>query len=171
MYNISYCTNAVNGSCSEPGENSRMTLGPEPQYTLEGLDPGKLYTLTIEAVNDVGASPRNSNTTYEFPTATQASVTPVYFRVGQVTQNLVFLLWDISAIAESSDGGGYTVTYNRVGSPSSESLVNATGSVIPALEADTDYNFKVVANFLNPEDFESDVAALNASTEGSGGSS
>ncbi len=171
MYNISYCTNAVNGSCSEADENSRMTQSPEPRYTLTGLDPGKLYTLTIEAVNDVGASPRNSNTTYEFSTATRANVTPVNLHVGQVTESLVFLLWDISAIAESSDGGGYTVTYNRVGSPSSESLVNATGSVILALEAGTAYNFKVVANFLSPVNFESDEAALNASTEASGRSS
>ncbi len=171
MYNVFYCTNALNGSCSEAGENSRVTQGPEPRYILTGLDPGRLYTVTIEAVNDVGASPRNSNTTYEFPTATQASVTPVNLRVGQVTQNLVFLLWDISAIAESSDGAGYTVTYNRVGSASSESLVNATGSVILALEAGTAYNFKVVAKFLSPEDFESDEAALNASTEASGRSS
>ncbi|XP_067309052.1 receptor-type tyrosine-protein phosphatase S isoform X8 [Pseudorasbora parva] len=106
-------------------------------YTIHGLNPDQAYAVRISAHNAAGSGPYSPQVLYR-TTAFDTDV-PRNFSVNLATKTSVLLTWEFP---ESSAPYRFTVEYNR---QKMEVDARLRKAVIPNLQPDTSYDFKITS--------------------------
>uniref|UniRef100_A0A8C2CN70 protein-tyrosine-phosphatase n=1 Tax=Cyprinus carpio TaxID=7962 RepID=A0A8C2CN70_CYPCA len=106
-------------------------------YTIHGLNPDRAYAVRISAHNGAGSGPYSPQVLYR-TTAFDTDV-PRNFSVNLATKTSVLLTWEFP---ESSAPYRFTVEYNR---QKMEVDARLRKAVIPNLQPDTSYDFKITS--------------------------
>ncbi|XP_043118974.1 receptor-type tyrosine-protein phosphatase S isoform X7 [Puntigrus tetrazona] len=114
-----------------------MVPGDTFSYTIHGLNPDRAYAVRISAHNGAGSGPYSPQVLYR-TTAFDTDV-PRNFSVNLATKTSVLLTWEFP---ESSAPYRFTVEYNR---QKMEVDARLRKAVIPNLQPDTSYDFKITS--------------------------
>uniref|UniRef100_A0A672SGG6 protein-tyrosine-phosphatase n=1 Tax=Sinocyclocheilus grahami TaxID=75366 RepID=A0A672SGG6_SINGR len=112
-----------------------MVPADASSYTIHGLNPDRAYAVRISAHNGAGSGPYSPQVLYR-TTAFDTDV-PRNFSVNLATKTSVLLTWEFP---ESS--APYRFTYNR---QKMEVDARLRKAVIPNLQPDTSYDFKITS--------------------------
>uniref|UniRef100_A0A3B4US74 protein-tyrosine-phosphatase n=1 Tax=Seriola dumerili TaxID=41447 RepID=A0A3B4US74_SERDU len=115
------------------GSLEKLTFGPRNSYTVEGLKANTEYSFSLAAISNKGIGAF----TNELVQRTSQANVPRNFSVNLATKTSVLLTWEFP---ESSNP--YRFTYNR---QKMEVDARLRKAVIPNLQADTSYDFKITA--------------------------
>uniref|UniRef100_A0A3Q3E5D2 protein-tyrosine-phosphatase n=1 Tax=Labrus bergylta TaxID=56723 RepID=A0A3Q3E5D2_9LABR len=115
------------------GSLEKLTFGPRNSYTLEGLKANTEYSFSLAAISNKGIGAF----TNELVQRTSQANVPRNFSVNLATKTSVLLTWEFP---ESSNP--YRFTYNR---QKMEVDARLRKAVIPNLQPDTSYDFKITA--------------------------
>uniref|UniRef100_A0A3P9PCA1 protein-tyrosine-phosphatase n=1 Tax=Poecilia reticulata TaxID=8081 RepID=A0A3P9PCA1_POERE len=115
------------------GSLEKLTFGPRNSYTVEGLKANTEYSFSLAAISNKGIGAF----TNELVQRTSQASTSLNFSVNLATKTSVLLTWDFP---ETSNPYRFIVRPNLV-------LVDARlkKAVIPNLQPDTSYDFKITA--------------------------
>ncbi|XP_073704498.1 receptor-type tyrosine-protein phosphatase S, partial [Garra rufa] len=121
------------------GVEARTLMVPADvsSYTVHGLNPDRAYAVRISAHNAAGSGPFSPQVLYR-TTAFDTDV-PRNFSVNLATKTSVLLTWEFP---ESSAPYRFTVEYNR---QKMEVDARLRKAVIPNLQPDTSYDFKITS--------------------------
>ncbi|KAM6990149.1 receptor-type tyrosine-protein phosphatase S isoform 7-T7 [Tautogolabrus adspersus] len=117
------------------GSLEKLTFGPRNSYTVEGLKANTEYSFSLAAISNKGIGAF----TNELVQRTSQANVPRNFSVNLATKTSVLLTWEFP---ESSNPYRFTVEYNR---QKMEVDARLRKAVIPNLQADTSYDFKITA--------------------------
>ncbi|XP_054624651.1 receptor-type tyrosine-protein phosphatase S-like isoform X5 [Dunckerocampus dactyliophorus] len=117
------------------GSLEKLTFGPRNAYTVEGLKANTEYSFSLAAISNKGIGAF----TNELVQRTSQANVPRNFSVNLATRTSVLLTWEFP---ESSNPYRFTVEYNRQKMEVDARLKKA---VIPNLQPDTSYDFKITA--------------------------
>ncbi|XP_036939442.1 receptor-type tyrosine-protein phosphatase S-like isoform X5 [Acanthopagrus latus] len=117
------------------GSLEKLTFGPRNSYTVEGLKANTEYSFSLAAISSKGIGAF----TNELVQRTSQANVPRNFSVNLATKTSVLLTWEFP---ESSNPYRFTVEYNRLKMEVDARLRKA---VIPNLQPDTSYDFKITA--------------------------
>ncbi|XP_037643856.1 receptor-type tyrosine-protein phosphatase S-like isoform X5 [Sebastes umbrosus] len=117
------------------GSLEKLTFGPRNSYTVEGLKANTEYSFSLAAISSKGIGAF----TNELVQRTSQANVPRNFSVNLATKTSVLLTWEFP---ESSNPYRFTVEYNR---QKMEVDARLRKAVIPNLQADTSYDFKITA--------------------------
>ncbi|XP_070774526.1 receptor-type tyrosine-protein phosphatase S-like [Enoplosus armatus] len=117
------------------GSLEKLTFGPRNSYTVEGLKANTEYSFSLAAISTKGIGAF----TNELVQRTSQANVPRNFSVNLATKTSVLLTWEFP---ESSNPYRFTVEYNR---QKMEVDARLRKAVIPNLQADTNYDFKITA--------------------------
>ncbi|KAK2822264.1 hypothetical protein Q5P01_022329 [Channa striata] len=117
------------------GTLEKLTFGPRNSYTVEGLKANTEYSFSLAAISNKGIGAF----TNELVQRTSQANVPRNFSVNLATKTSVLLTWEFP---ESSNPYHFTVEYNRQKMEVDARLKKA---VIPNLQPDTSYDFKITA--------------------------
>ncbi|XP_034052096.1 receptor-type tyrosine-protein phosphatase S-like isoform X3 [Gymnodraco acuticeps] len=117
------------------GSLEKLTFGPRSSYTVEGLKANTEYSFSLAAISNKGIGAF----TNELVQRTLQANVPRNFSVNLATKTSVLLTWEFP---ESSNPYRFTVEYNRQKMEVDARLKKA---VIPNLQPDTSYDFKITA--------------------------
>ncbi|XP_026230837.1 receptor-type tyrosine-protein phosphatase S-like isoform X1 [Anabas testudineus] len=117
------------------GTLEKLTFGPRNSYTVEGLKANTEYSFSLAAISNKGIGAF----TNELVQRTSQANVPRNFSVNLATKTSVLLTWEFP---ESSNPYRFTVEYNRQKMEVDARLKKA---VIPNLQPDTSYDFKITA--------------------------
>ncbi|XP_029381301.1 receptor-type tyrosine-protein phosphatase S isoform X2 [Echeneis naucrates] len=117
------------------GSLEKLTFGPRNSYTVEGLKANTEYSFSLAAISNKGIGAF----TNELVQRTSQANVPRNFSVNLATRTSVLLTWEFP---ESSNPYRFTVEYNRQKMEVDARLKRA---VIPNLQPDTNYDFKITA--------------------------
>ncbi|XDV28389.1 hypothetical protein PO909_031713, partial [Leuciscus waleckii] len=106
-------------------------------YTIHGLNPDQEYTVRISAHNGAGSGPFSPQV--RFRTTAFDTDVPRNFSVNLATKTSVLLTWEFP---ENSAPYRFTVEYNR---QKMEVDARLRKAVIPNLQPDTTYDFKITS--------------------------
>uniref|UniRef100_A0A3Q2YHT0 protein-tyrosine-phosphatase n=1 Tax=Hippocampus comes TaxID=109280 RepID=A0A3Q2YHT0_HIPCM len=115
------------------GSLEKLTFGPRNSYTVEGLKANTDYSFSLAAISNKGIGAF----TNELVQRTSQANVPRNFSVNLATRTSVLLTWEFP---ESSNP--YRFSYNRQKMEVDARLKKA---VIPNLQPDTSYDFKITA--------------------------
>uniref|UniRef100_A0A665X0M4 protein-tyrosine-phosphatase n=1 Tax=Echeneis naucrates TaxID=173247 RepID=A0A665X0M4_ECHNA len=115
------------------GSLEKLTFGPRNSYTVEGLKANTEYSFSLAAISNKGIGAFTNELVQR---TSQASTN---FSVNLATRTSVLLTWEFP---ESSNPYRFTVEYNRQKMEVDARLKRA---VIPNLQPDTNYDFKITA--------------------------
>uniref|UniRef100_A0A3B3Z0A9 protein-tyrosine-phosphatase n=1 Tax=Poecilia mexicana TaxID=48701 RepID=A0A3B3Z0A9_9TELE len=115
------------------GSLEKLTFGPRNSYTVEGLKANTEYSFSLAAISNKGIGAF----TNELVQRTSQANVPRNFSVNLATKTSVLLTWDFP---ETSNP--YRFIYNRQKMEVDARLKKA---VIPNLQPDTSYDFKITA--------------------------
>ncbi|XP_052332407.1 receptor-type tyrosine-protein phosphatase S-like isoform X1 [Oncorhynchus keta] len=118
------------------GSLEKLTFGPRASYTVEGLRANTEYALSLAAISNKGIGAF----TNELVQRTAQANVPRNFSVNLATKTSVLLTWEFP---ESPYPYHFTVEYNRQKMEVDAKLRKA---VIPNLQPDTDYDFKITSS-------------------------
>nr|XP_046178536.1 receptor-type tyrosine-protein phosphatase S-like isoform X5 [Oncorhynchus gorbuscha] len=118
------------------GSLEKFTFGPRASYTVEGLRANTEYSLSLAAISNKGIGAF----TNELVQRTAQANVPRNFSVNLATKTSVLLTWEFP---ESPYPYHFTVEYNRQKMEVDAKLRKA---VIPNLQPDTDYDFKITSS-------------------------
>uniref|UniRef100_A0A8C1XYQ5 protein-tyrosine-phosphatase n=1 Tax=Cyprinus carpio TaxID=7962 RepID=A0A8C1XYQ5_CYPCA len=105
-------------------------------YTIHGLNPDRAYAVRISAHNGAGSGPYSPQVLYR---TTAFDTGTANFSVNLATKTSVLLTWEFP---ESSAPYRFTVEYNR---QKMEVDARLRKAVIPNLQPDTSYDFKITS--------------------------
>ncbi|XP_031137142.1 receptor-type tyrosine-protein phosphatase S-like isoform X12 [Sander lucioperca] len=117
------------------GSLEKLTFGPRNSYTVEGLKANTEYSFSLAAISNKGIGAF----TNELVQRTSQANVPRNFSVNLATKTSVLLTWEFP---ESSNPYRFTVEYNR---QKMEVDARLRKAVIPNLQPDTSYDFKITA--------------------------
>ncbi|XP_028986479.1 receptor-type tyrosine-protein phosphatase S-like isoform X1 [Betta splendens] len=117
------------------GTLEKLTFGPRNAYTVEGLKANTEYSFSLAAISNKGIGAF----TNELVQRTSQANVPRNFSVNLATKTSVLLTWEFP---ESSNPYRFTVEYNR---QKMEVDARFKKAVIPNLQPDTSYDFKITA--------------------------
>ncbi|XP_076600602.1 receptor-type tyrosine-protein phosphatase S isoform X4 [Chaetodon auriga] len=117
------------------GSLEKLTFGPRNSYTVEGLKANTEYSFSLAAISSKGIGAF----TNELVQRTSQANVPRNFSVNLATKTSVLLTWEFP---ESSNPYRFTVEYNR---QKMEVDARLRKAVIPNLQPDTSYDFKITA--------------------------
>nr|XP_046263870.1 receptor-type tyrosine-protein phosphatase S-like isoform X9 [Scatophagus argus] len=117
------------------GSLEKLTFGPRNSYTVEGLKANTEYSFSLAAISNKGIGAF----TNELVQRTSQANVPRNFSVNLATKTSVLLTWEFP---ESSNPYRFTVEYNR---QKMEVDARLRKAVIPNLQPDTTYDFKITA--------------------------
>ncbi|XP_035490710.2 receptor-type tyrosine-protein phosphatase S-like isoform X1 [Scophthalmus maximus] len=117
------------------GSLEKLTFGPRNSYTVEGLKANTEYSFSLAAISSKGIGAF----TNELVQRTSQANVPRNFSVNLATKTSVLLTWEFP---ESSNPYRFTVEYNR---QKVEVDARLRKAVIPNLQPDTSYDFKITA--------------------------
>ncbi|XP_033959923.1 receptor-type tyrosine-protein phosphatase S-like isoform X2 [Pseudochaenichthys georgianus] len=117
------------------GSLEKLTFGPRSSYTVEGLKANTEYSFSLAAISNKGIGAF----TNELVQRTLQANVPRNFSVNLATKTSILLTWEFP---ESSNPYRFTVEYNRQKMEVDARLKKA---VIPNLQPDTSYDFKITA--------------------------
>ncbi|XP_044074245.1 receptor-type tyrosine-protein phosphatase S-like isoform X5 [Siniperca chuatsi] len=117
------------------GSLEKLTFGPRNSYTVEGLKANTEYSFSLAAISTKGIGAFTNEVVQR---TSQANV-PRNFSVNLATKTSVLLTWEFP---ESSNSYRFTVEYNR---QKMEVDARLRKAVIPNLQPDTSYDFKITA--------------------------
>ncbi|XP_051943511.1 receptor-type tyrosine-protein phosphatase S-like isoform X1 [Hippocampus zosterae] len=117
------------------GSLEKLTFGPRNSYTVEGLKANTDYSFSLAAISNKGIGAF----TNELVQRTSQANVPRNFSVNLATRTSVLLTWEFP---ESSNPYRFSVEYNRQKMEVDARLKKA---VIPNLQPDTSYDFKITA--------------------------
>nr|XP_043879824.1 receptor-type tyrosine-protein phosphatase S-like isoform X1 [Solea senegalensis] len=117
------------------GSLEKLTFTPRNSYTVEGLKANTEYSFSLAAISSKGIGAFTNELVHR---TSQANV-PRNFSVNLATKTSVLLTWEFP---ESSNPYRFTVEYNRLKMEVDARLKKA---VIPNLQPDTSYDFKITA--------------------------
>ncbi|KAM4556551.1 receptor-type tyrosine-protein phosphatase S isoform 3-T3 [Fundulus diaphanus] len=117
------------------GSLEKLTFGPRNSYTVEGLKANTEYSFSLAAISNKGIGAFTNEVVQR---TSQANV-PRNFSVNLATKTSVLLTWDFP---ETSNPYRFIVEYNRQKMEVDARLKKA---VIPNLQPDTSYDFKITA--------------------------
>uniref|UniRef100_A0A3Q0SGM4 protein-tyrosine-phosphatase n=1 Tax=Amphilophus citrinellus TaxID=61819 RepID=A0A3Q0SGM4_AMPCI len=115
------------------GSLEKLTFGPRNSYTVEGLKANTEYSFSLAAISNKGIGAF----TNELVQRTSQANVPRNFSVNLATKTSVLLTWEFP---ETSNP--YRFTYNR---QKMEVDARLRKAVIPNLQPDTVYDFKITA--------------------------
>ncbi|XP_029561451.1 receptor-type tyrosine-protein phosphatase S isoform X4 [Salmo trutta] len=118
------------------GSLEKLTFGPRASYTVEGLRANTEYSFSLAAISNKGIGAF----TNELVQRTAQANVPRNFSVNLATKTSVLLTWEFP---ESPYPYHFTVEYNRLKMEVDAKLRKA---VIPNLQPDTDYDFKITSS-------------------------
>ncbi|XP_014911099.1 receptor-type tyrosine-protein phosphatase S isoform X3 [Poecilia latipinna] len=117
------------------GSLEKLTFGPRNSYTVEGLKANTEYSFSLAAISNKGIGAF----TNELVQRTSQANVPRNFSVNLATKTSVLLTWDFP---ETSNPYRFIVEYSRQKMEVDARLKKA---VIPNLQPDTSYDFKITA--------------------------
>ncbi|XP_054888581.1 receptor-type tyrosine-protein phosphatase S-like isoform X4 [Poeciliopsis prolifica] len=117
------------------GSLEKLTFGPRNSYTVEGLKANTEYSFSLAAISIKGIGAF----TNELVQRTSQANVPRNFSVNLATKTSVLLTWDFP---ETSNPYRFIVEYNR---QKMEVDARLRKAVIPNLQPDTSYDFKITA--------------------------
>ncbi|XP_029308746.1 LOW QUALITY PROTEIN: receptor-type tyrosine-protein phosphatase S-like [Cottoperca gobio] len=117
------------------GSLEKLSFGPRNSYTVEGLKANTEYSFSLAAISNKGIGAF----TNELVQRTSQANVPRNFSVNLATKTSVLLTWEFP---ESSNPYRFTVEYNR---QKMEVDARLRKAVIPNLQPDTSYDFKITA--------------------------
>ncbi|XP_028282524.1 receptor-type tyrosine-protein phosphatase S isoform X3 [Parambassis ranga] len=117
------------------GSLEKLTFGPRNSYTVEGLKANTEYSFSLAAISNKGIGAF----TNELVQRTAQANVPRNFSVNLATKTSVLLTWEFP---ESSNPYRFTVEYNR---QKMEVDARLRKAVIPNLQPDTSYDFKITS--------------------------
>ncbi|XP_027875937.1 receptor-type tyrosine-protein phosphatase S isoform X10 [Xiphophorus couchianus] len=117
------------------GSLEKLTFGSRNSYTVEGLKANTEYSFSLAAISNKGIGAF----TNELVQRTSQANVPRNFSVNLATKTSVLLTWDFP---ETSNPYRFIVEYNRQKMEVDARLKKA---VIPNLQPDTSYDFKITA--------------------------
>ncbi|XP_026169359.1 receptor-type tyrosine-protein phosphatase S isoform X6 [Mastacembelus armatus] len=117
------------------GSLEKLTFGPRNSYTVEGLKANTEYSFSLAAISNKGIGAF----TNELVQRTSQANVPRNFSVNLATKTSVLLTWEFP---ESSNPYRFTVEYNR---QKMEVDARLRKAVIPNLQPNTSYDFKITA--------------------------
>ncbi|XP_019900978.1 receptor-type tyrosine-protein phosphatase S isoform X10 [Esox lucius] len=117
------------------GSLEKLTFGPRSSYTVEGLRANTEYSFSLAAISNKGIGAF----TNELVQRTSQANVPRNFSVNLATKTSVLLTWEFP---ESPYTYRFTVEYNR---QKMEVDARLRKAVIPNLQPDTDYDFKITS--------------------------
>ncbi|XP_045908985.1 receptor-type tyrosine-protein phosphatase S-like isoform X2 [Micropterus dolomieu] len=117
------------------GSLEKLTFGPRNSYTVESLKANTEYSFSLAAISTKGIGAF----TNELVQRTSQANVPRNFSVNLATKTSVLLTWEFP---ESSNPYRFTVEYNR---QKMEVDARLRKAVIPNLQPDTNYDFKITA--------------------------
>nr|XP_019964257.1 PREDICTED: receptor-type tyrosine-protein phosphatase S-like isoform X3 [Paralichthys olivaceus] len=117
------------------GSLEKLTFGPRNSYTVEGLKANTEYSFSLAAISSKGIGAF----TNELVQRTSQANVPRNFSVNLATKTSVLLTWEFP---ESSNPYRFTVEYNR---QKMEVDARLRKAVIPNLQPNTSYDFKITA--------------------------
>uniref|UniRef100_A0A3Q1FW48 protein-tyrosine-phosphatase n=1 Tax=Acanthochromis polyacanthus TaxID=80966 RepID=A0A3Q1FW48_9TELE len=117
------------------GSLEKLTFGPRNSYTVEGLKANTEYSFSLAAISNKGIGAF----TNELVQRTSQANVPRNFSVNLATKTSVLLTWEFP---ETSNSYRFTVEYNR---QKMEVDARLRKAVIPNLQPDTSYDFKITA--------------------------
>ncbi|XP_071217276.1 receptor-type tyrosine-protein phosphatase S-like isoform X3 [Salvelinus alpinus] len=118
------------------GSLEKLTFGPRASYTVEGLRANTEYSFSLAAISNKGIGAF----TNELVQRTAQANVPRNFSVNLATKTSVLLTWEFP---ESPYPYHFTVEYNRQKMEVDAKLRKA---VIPNLQPDTNYDFKITSS-------------------------
>uniref|UniRef100_A0A671M7B5 protein-tyrosine-phosphatase n=1 Tax=Sinocyclocheilus anshuiensis TaxID=1608454 RepID=A0A671M7B5_9TELE len=113
-----------------------MVPADASSYTIHGLNPDRAYAVRISAHNGAGSGPYSPQVLYR---TTAFDTGKANFLVNLATKTSVLLTWEFP---ESSAPYRFTVEYNR---QKMEVDARPRKAVIPNLQPDTSYDFKITS--------------------------
>uniref|UniRef100_A0AAZ3NR04 protein-tyrosine-phosphatase n=1 Tax=Oncorhynchus tshawytscha TaxID=74940 RepID=A0AAZ3NR04_ONCTS len=116
------------------GSLEKLTFGPRASYTVEGLRANTEYSFSLAAISNKGIGAF----TNELVQRTAQANVPRNFSVNLATKTSVLLTWEFPESPYP-----YHFTYNRQKMEVDAKLRKA---VIPNLQPDTDYDFKITSS-------------------------
>ncbi|XP_025755887.1 receptor-type tyrosine-protein phosphatase S isoform X5 [Oreochromis niloticus] len=122
------------------GSLEKLTFGPRNSYTVEGLKANTEYSFSLAAISSKGIGAF----TNELVQRTSQANVPRNFSVNLATETSVLLTWEFP---ETSNPYRFTVEYNR---QKMEVDARLRKAVIPNLQPNTSYDFKITAPEGNP---------------------
>ncbi|XP_078029364.1 receptor-type tyrosine-protein phosphatase S isoform X2 [Epinephelus lanceolatus] len=117
------------------GSLEKLTFGPRNSYTVEGLKANTEYSFSLAAISTKGIGAF----TNELVQRTSQANVPRNFSVNLATKTSVLLTWEFP---ETTNPYRFTVDYNR---QKMEVDARLRKAVIPNLQPDTSYDFKITA--------------------------
>ncbi|XP_029931101.1 receptor-type tyrosine-protein phosphatase S [Myripristis murdjan] len=117
------------------GSLEKLTFGPRNSYTVEGLKANTEYSFSLAAISNKGIGAF----TNELVQRTSQANVPRNFSVNLATKTSVLLTWEFP---ESTYPYRFTVEYNR---QKMEVDARLRKAVIPNLQPDTSYDFKITS--------------------------
>ncbi|XP_029970720.1 receptor-type tyrosine-protein phosphatase S isoform X8 [Salarias fasciatus] len=117
------------------GDLEKLTFGPRNSYTVEGLKANTEYSFSLAAISSKGIGAF----TNELVQRTSQANVPRNFSVNLATKTSVLLTWEFP---ETSKSYRFTVEYDR---QKMELNARQRKTVIPNLQPDTSYDFKITA--------------------------
>ncbi|XP_075954262.1 receptor-type tyrosine-protein phosphatase S isoform X3 [Anarhichas minor] len=117
------------------GGLEKLTFGPRNSYTVERLKANTEYSFSLAAISNKGIGAF----TNELVQRTSQANVPRNFSVNLATKTSVLLTWEFP---ESTNPYRFTVEYNR---QKLEVDARLRKAVIPNLQPDTSYDFKITA--------------------------
>nr|XP_040026212.1 receptor-type tyrosine-protein phosphatase S-like isoform X10 [Gasterosteus aculeatus aculeatus] len=117
------------------GSLEKLTFGPRTSYTVEGLKANTEYSFSLAAISNKGIGAF----TNELVQRTSQANVPRNFSVNLATKTSVLLTWEFP---ESTNPYRFTVQYNL---QKMEVDARLRKAVIPNLQPDTSYDFKITA--------------------------
>ncbi|XP_031711083.1 receptor-type tyrosine-protein phosphatase S isoform X9 [Anarrhichthys ocellatus] len=117
------------------GGLEKLTFGPRNSYTVERLKANTEYSFSLAAISNKGIGAF----TNELVQRTSQANVPRNFSVNLATKTSVLLTWEFP---ESTNPYRFTVEYNR---QKMEVDARLRKAVIPNLQPDTSYDFKITA--------------------------
>ncbi|XP_041848311.1 receptor-type tyrosine-protein phosphatase S-like isoform X1 [Melanotaenia boesemani] len=117
------------------GSLEKLTFGPRNSYTVEGLKANTEYSFSLAAISNKGIGAF----TNELVQRTSQANVPRNFSVNLATKTSVLLTWEFP---ETSNSYRFIVEYNR---QKMEVDARLRKAVIPNLQPDTSYDFKITA--------------------------
>uniref|UniRef100_A0A3P8NKI5 protein-tyrosine-phosphatase n=1 Tax=Astatotilapia calliptera TaxID=8154 RepID=A0A3P8NKI5_ASTCA len=132
----------------------KLTFGPRNSYTVEGLKANTEYSFSLAAISSKGIGAF----TNELVQRTSQANVPRNFSVNLATETSVLLTWEFP---ETSNPYRFTVEYNR---QKMEVDARLRKAVIPNLQPNTSYDFKITAPEGNPGGLRHRISAKTSPT-------
>uniref|UniRef100_A0A3Q2X3G0 protein-tyrosine-phosphatase n=1 Tax=Haplochromis burtoni TaxID=8153 RepID=A0A3Q2X3G0_HAPBU len=136
------------------GSLEKLTFGPRNSYTVEGLKANTEYSFSLAAISSKGIGAF----TNELVQRTSQANVPRNFSVNLATETSVLLTWEFP---ETSNPYRFTVEYNR---QKMEVDARLRKAVIPNLQPNTSYDFKITAPEGNPGGLRHRISAKTSPT-------